>query len=364
MRILIVATQVKIPDSHGGATHVGELVRGLRLHARVVALVRRGSTGDGLVGMGFRTGHRLVIRHIVLAASFPKAYMAARNFKPDIIYERASSYGLGGLLSTALDVPLISMILDEHYSMYSLRRAHRIVATDLDLVPLPFRQKAEKVSWGANTLVFRADLDQEEARMRLGIGKDDIVIGYSGSFKAWHGFGILLDAAKKIKCERVKFLLIGDGPQRKTIKNLALKRGVQDRLVLTGTAPYEKVPLLLAASDLCLALVEPGLHPGSRGRGFSLEPLKIFEYMAMRKPVVASRVPSVEALFRHGEHLWFVEPGDADELAVAIDRFCSRPEAWSVIAETGYSKVLAQFTWKNHCSHLLRIFREVLEEAG
>jgi glycosyltransferase involved in cell wall biosynthesis len=364
MRILIVATQVKIPDTHGGVTHVVELVRGLGLHARVLALVRRGSTGDGLVGTGFKTGGRPAVRHIVLAASFPKAYTVARNFQPDIIYERASSYGLGGLLSTALSVPLISMILDEHFSTYSLRRAHRIVATDLDLVPLSFRQKAEKVSWGANAALFRADLDREEIRMRLGIGRDDIVIGYSGSFKAWHGLGILLDAAQKIKCGRVRFLLIGDGPQRKTIENLALERGIQDRFVLTGTVPYEKVPLLLAASDLCIAPVEPGLHPGSRGRGFSLEPLKIFEYLAMNKPVVASRVPSVEALFRHGEHLWFVEPGDADELAAAIDRFSNQPETWSAIAEAGYTKVLTQHTWQNHCNHLLRIFREVLEEAG
>ena len=87
MRILVVATHIKVPDAHGGSTHVGELVGNLRRLGPTLLLARNGSSGPDVVGVCFYAKHPpWGLKHALAASYFPKSYRAAKAFKPDVIY--------------------------------------------------------------------------------------------------------------------------------------------------------------------------------------------------------------------------------------------------------------------------------------
>ncbi len=363
MRILVVATHIKVPDAHGGSTHVGELVRNLRRHGPTMLLARNGSSGPDVVGVCFYAKHPpLGLKHLMAASYFPKSYRAAKAFKPDVIYERGSSNGLGMMLSKALGIPMLTMVLDEHFSPLSLGHARRIIATNLELIPAAHRHKGVKVSWGANTDHFRAGLDGAPARARLGFRDEETVVGYTGSFQDWHGLQYLVEAADRLRERPVRYLLIGDGRRKEAIESLVSERGLSDRFVFTGRVEYDDVPGLLAAADCCVAPFDPDCHPLSAREGFALDPLKVFEYLAMAKPTITIEAENIAALFEDPEHLTMVPRRDPEALAAAIAAVVDDPEAARAAAGRGHERVVANHTWASHAAHLNELFTEMLGE--
>ena len=363
MRILVVATHIKVPDAHGGSTHVGELVSNLRDHGPTLLLARNGSSGPHVVGVCFYAKHPpLGLKHALAASYFPKSYRAAKAFKPDVIYERGSSNGLGMMLSKALDIPMLTMVLDEHFSPLSLGHAKRIIATNLDLIPAPHRGKGVKVSWGANTDHFRSDLDPAPSREKLGFADTDTVVGYTGSFQDWHGLRYLIEAADLLRARDVRYLLIGDGRRREAIEALVTDKGLRDRFVFTGRVDYDDVPGLLSAADCCVAPFDPDCHPLSAREGFALDPLKVFEYLAMAKPTITIEAENIAALFEDPEHLTMVPRRDPEALAGAIVAISEDPDGAREAAQRGRERVVANHTWAAHAAHLSGLFEEMLSE--
>jgi len=364
MRILVVATHIQLPGSHGGSTHVGELLENLKKHGPTLVLGRKGSTAPDVFPVGAMGGRPpRGLRHLVSLFSMGAAMKAVKDFKPDVIYERASSYALGVFLSKRLDIPMLTMLLDEHYSPLSLQHARRIVCTNDLLVPEKFRHKAVESSWGANPDRFHPGVDGADARQRLGFRDDETVIAYTGSFQTWHGLETLVAAAEKLKDRPIRYLLIGDGRGRPGIEALAEKHGVHDRFVFSGRVPYDDVPGLLAAADVCVAPFDPSQHDLSvKHGGFTLDPLKVFEYLAMKKPSVTVREPNIEKLFIDGEDIDLFRSRDAGELAEVIGRVVDDLPAARARAERGYDKVLAKHTWQAHAQHLVDLFGEMLAD--
>ncbi len=362
MRILVVATEIRLPDRHGGSTHVGELVHHLREHGPTLLLARRGSTGEGLAPVGLPMPRIAALRQTSALANVPSALAAAREFRPDVIYERCTSYGLGAVLSRTLNAPLLTMILDQRYSWLSLWQARRLVATRLDIVPGPVRHKAVKVSWGANAERFDASLSGADARARHGLG-ESFVVGYSGSFKPWHGVDVLVDAAIRLRDRPMRFLLVGDGPLRSEIERTVADAGLSDRFVFTGSVPYDQVPKELAAADVCVAPFVPDRHGPSRRKGFVLDPLKVFEYLAQKKPTITIRAANIEALFDDGEHLRLVTPGDPRALADALAEAMDDPAKTKAAAEAGHARVLERHTWRAHAQQLVDLFEQMRAES-
>lgn len=363
MRILVVATEILLPDHHGGSTHVQELARHLGEHGPTEVLARRGSSGEGIVPVGRPMPRLAALRQASALANLPAALPVARAFAPDAIYERCTSYGLGAVLSRVLGVPLLTMILDQRYSWLSLLQARRLVATRLDLVPAPVRHKAVQVSWGANAELFSPAIPGAPARERHGL-RDAFVVGYSGSFKPWHGVDVLVEAAAHLRDRPVKFLLIGDGPERGALEARVDALGLRDRFVLTGAVPYDRVPHELAAADVCVAPFVPERHGPSRTRGFVLDPLKVFESLALQKPTVTIRAANIEALFRDREHLRLVPPGEPAALAEAIGQLMDDPAGARAMAKAGHDLVIARHTWRSHAAQLVELLAQMRREAG
>lgn len=363
MRILLVATDIVLPGRHGGSTHVRELLENLGQHGETLLLASRGSSGRGIAPVG-RPMRRFpaAMRHVDAVHTFLDAGPVVDKFRPEVIYERGTSYGVGAMLARERGIPLLSMVLDRRYSWLSLMQASRIVATDPSaVVPASVRHKAVKVSWGANEGRFHPGIDGRLARERYSLG-DGFVVGYAGTFRPWHGIDVLVRAIGRLRDESIRVLLVGDGPGRTDIESQVAAAGLQDRFVFTGAVEYGEVPEVLAAADICVAPFEPRFHKGSRGSGFVLEPLKVFEYLALGKPTVTVREANIEALFTDSEDLLLVTPGSAAELADAIVRFEQDRTFARSTAEKGRTKVLAKHTWGAHAQQLVGLFKEMLDE--
>ncbi|MFO0637290.1 MAG: glycosyltransferase family 4 protein [Nannocystaceae bacterium] len=286
------------------------------------------------------------------------------RFAPDVIYERASSYGMSGsLLGLALGVPVVCMVLDEHRSPLSLRYASRIIATDTTLVPPRFRDKAVQVSWGANVERFHPGVDASAVRQRWGLGEGRVVT-YAGSFRDWHGVDVLVAAMARWRGAPATVLLVGDGPERAPRpRPQGSLSPAHHRFVFTGAVPYDDMAQYLAASDVFVAPFVPERHPLSRRRGFVLDPLKLFESLAAEVPTVSVRSRNIMALFEDGVHLSLVDSGDADALAQAIARLCDDPIAARQLARRGAEKVRREHTWRAHADQLMALFEQVRAEA-
>ena len=167
---------------------------------------------------------------------------------------------------------------------------------------------------GVDVAAFAA-ADGSKARARYGLG-GATVVGFSGSLKPWHGVDLLLKALFYVP-HRVRALIVGDGPERPRLERLAGAPGLNRRVVFTGAVPHSAVPEHVAAMDIATA---PYLAQG----GFYFSPLKVAEYLAAGRPVVASSQGDFQVVVGNAGIL--VPPGDVLALAQALRRLSAEPE--------------------------------------
>ena len=365
MRILYVAQNILVPGTNGGSTHVTEVTRALRKGHEVMVMARRGSTGEGVVGVGVGSPPG-IIRQAVAPLLFPVAYPYARRFRPQVIYERYSSFGLGVLLGRAMHVPVVSMILDRSATRLTLAGADALVATAPEIVPARYRDKVIEVSWGANISMFRPDVDGRDLRAQIGFSADDIVVGYTGAFYPWHGLDTLVESAilldRDPRAAHVRYLLVGDGECRRRVEAAIAASGVRQRFVLVGKVPYEEVPRYIAASDVGMAPYNPAAHPQFR-EGFHFDPLKVFEYMAAARATVTVDSPNMRKMFTDRQEALLVKAGDADALARATLDLVVDPNLRARLAEQGRRLVVDRYSWQAHGRQLGEVFSAVVSAA-
>jgi glycosyltransferase involved in cell wall biosynthesis len=167
---------------------------------------------------------------------------------------------------------------------------------------------------GADLDLFAAAPDRDVVRRELGLDKP-FVIGWTGSFRPFHALEQLVRAA--VAVPEVTLLLVGDGPERRAIQQLAADLGVPARF--TGLVPHHEIPKLLAAMDVGVVLAQPG-------RPFHYSPLKVAEYLAAGLPVVAPSVDQLTSRLDEDGNAEFFPPGDEGALASVLARLGAEPE--------------------------------------
>jgi glycosyltransferase involved in cell wall biosynthesis len=161
---------------------------------------------------------------------------------------------------------------------------------------------------GVDLDAFGGRGDRAAARARLHLD-GRFVVGWVGSFRKFHAVERAVEAAAGLG--DVTLLLVGDGPERPRLEELAARRNVDT--IFTGTVSHLELPELVAAMDVGLLLARAD-------EAFHYSPLKLAEYLASGVPVVAPRVSQLAARLHDGVDVVFVEPGDGDALVDAIAR--------------------------------------------
>lgn len=180
-------------------------------------------------------------------------------------------------------------------------------------------------------------------------GADRFVVGFSGSLKPWHGIDVLLDAFKTLApCLRnYHLLIVGDGPLRSSIQQFADDNGLHERISITGWMPHDELPGLIKSMDVAVA-------PYPNLADFYFSPLKLYEYMAIGVPIIASRVGQITETLDHRETALLVEPGNADELAASIENL-RRDSAFRRALGSAAALAARNFTWEGNARRILEL---------
>ena len=294
---------------------------------------------------------------------------------PDVIVHRHSVFSVAGLLvARALDRPLVLEVnglevwIRRNWSRLHLaglaERLERRVFAGADRITVVSevlrRQLVERGVDPARIVVNPNGVDADrfdpgdrggEVRERFGFAPDDVVVGFSGTFTRWHGAYFLAEQIGPLAAEnpKLKFLLLGDGDLRSAAKERVRADGAAGACVFPGLVPYGRVPEHLAACDI---LVSPHL-PLEDGSPFFFSPVKLYEYMAAGRAVVAAALGQIGEVLREGETGLLHPAGDAGAFRRAIRTAAADPDLRRRLGEAARAEAAGSYTWRDNAARVL-----------
>ena len=198
----------------------------------------------------------------------------------------------------------------------------------------------------------------ESLKEKLGLSSCTL-IGFIGSFYAYEGLDLLLDAFPKILAQLpdVRLLLVGGGPQDAALKEQAKRLGIADKVVFTGRVPHQDVQRYYDLIDVLA-------YPRHSMRLTDLvTPLKPLEAMAQGRLLVASDVGGHRELIRDGETGMLFQAGNADSLAETIMKLLAKREYWPELKEAGRRYVVEERNWTRSVANYQQMYGNLLRAS-
>jgi glycosyltransferase involved in cell wall biosynthesis len=180
-------------------------------------------------------------------------------------------------------------------------------------------------------------------------------VAYAGHLYAWKGVDVLLDAVARVP--EVRCVIVGGQekePDLARLRTLTARLGIESRVTFEGLLPPSAVPGALVRADV-LALP----NPASAISTHATSPLKLFEYMAAGKAIVASNLPAIREVLTDERTALLVTPGDPEALAAGLRRLAADPDLRSRLADAALAAV-AEYSWDRRAERLEALFTEVL----
>jgi len=321
--------------------------------------------------------HSLIAAYLVTVISvFLKSFRILRKIDPDVIVlNYPSPYtGLLGFLEGKLWRKKVVVDFNDLIAQYSstllnldkdsitaklLVLVQRFIVRNSDKMIAPTRflrnyaaslgvpeHKMTIIPNGVDTKMFDSNgSDSAKVRRDLHLSNERLCV-YSGRLDGWAGINLMLrlsDVARKRKLD-VRFLLVGSGES----KNIQ-----EENILFLGAMPHEKIPSVLAVADVILIPFpnDEVSHAAS--------PLKLFEGMSMRKPVVASRVSGIREVILDGENGFLADPDNPDEWIQKVETVLNSEELAARIGENARRTVEERFNWDlltKQCEEVLNAF--------
>ncbi len=141
---------------------------------------------------------------------------------------------------------------------------------------------------GVDLKRFNLNINGDAIREQYGIKRNDIALFFMGWIYNFSGLEEVALQIAQSKRTDLKLLIVGEGDGYGGLQIIREKYGLQNKIILTGKKPYDEIPVYVAASDICLLPADPEEKIMQ-----NIVPIKIYEYMAMRKPVITTRLPAV-----------------------------------------------------------------------
>jgi glycosyltransferase involved in cell wall biosynthesis len=187
--------------------------------------------------------------------------------------------------------------------------------------------------------------DGAEQRLELGFAPTDVVIAYVGSFQPFHRVELLVDAFSGLPADtRGRLLLVGDGVTLPQVKARVTAAHLQERVTIVGQISYDRVASYVAAADA-------GVLPATEDY---TNPMKVVEYLATARPVIAPRQRAVADLVVDGENGILFEPGDVGGLRDALRVFIDDDDVRRRLRERAARSSARDQTWQRAGEKLAR----------
>lgn len=193
------------------------------------------------------------------------------------------------------------------------------------------------------------DIQKDEARSRLSLPKEVNIVMYCGRFYGWKGLDVLIDAAKELP--RNIFVYVVGGTKDEFML-VAKKKELPSNMIFVGGKSYTEVPLWLSAADALLVL---GTKYDTQSYYYT-SPMKVFEYLAMRRIIVASRTPAIQDIVSDKEVV-FYEPDNPKDLAQKMELAINGSAAMDKKIATAAIKA-KDFTWHNRAKDILEFIKK------
>ncbi len=216
-------------------------------------------------------------------------------------------------------------------------------------------EKVYPVPNGVDTSKFHPDTDGTEIRKKYAL-EGKYVVGYSGTFNAYHGVDLIAAAAKNImsKIPNSVVFFIGDGALREKVEEILKQDGIRNNVVITGLVPFNEVPKHIAACDL---MVSPIIH--NHKDEFFGTPIKHYEYKAMGKPIIASNIGTLKDIFEHCINSYVIEPNSVDAIVDSVYELYSNPDLASKIAKTARIDAEQKHSWEVNAKKIIEIYTTI-----
>lgn len=332
----------------GQAVHIEEMIDALRSLGHEVRVVAPMAGDDqGRMGGGVGWVHRLKARLpramyelMELAYSllaYRKLMQAAVSFQPDAIYERYNLFLLAGaMVRRRLGIPLLLEVnaplvyeREQHSGGLALKSLARwaegtawrnadavlpvtaVLAEHVKACGVP-TERIHVVPNGINRKHFAGAPTCEQAKQALGL-QGRLVLGFTGFVRDWHGVDRVVDwMATPDAPPNAQLLVVGDGPVRPALEAQATRLGLGERVRFTGVVHRDAVPAHVAAFDIAL---QPAVTPYA-------SPLKLMEYLALGKAVVAPATPNLQEVLTHDLNALMFDAERQGALEAALTRLC------------------------------------------
>jgi len=374
----------RIASRDGQAVHMEELIEAFRRLGHEVVVVGPTLAGKDEVGKQSGLVARLkkglpkfayeLLEFLYSFYAFRRLKRAYDRHRPDVLYERYNLFMPAGVwLKRWAGVPLF---LEVNAPLFDERKRYDGMALER------FAKWIENVTWrGADRVLpvtqvladyvskadvpgdriavtpngisrerFLRSVDAEAAKARLGLS-GSIVLGFTGFIRAWHGLQMGIDLLAEGGDEWLRLLVVGDGPGRPELEQKARALGVADKVHFVGLVQHDAIVDYIAAFDIAL---QPSVTPYA-------SPLKIFEYLALGKPVVAPRSPNIEEILVDGETALLFAPGDQESFAAQVQKLCSDDGFRNQVGSAG-RRLLEErdLTWDGNARRLTALFEQAV----
>jgi glycosyltransferase involved in cell wall biosynthesis len=299
-----------------------------------------------------------------------------RAYRPDVIYERYNLYQPAGIwASRRYRLPLLLEVnaplaqerrehgglafprLAQRLEAYTWRKASgvlpvtRVLAGHVERSGVP-GTRIEVIPNGIDPARFDHVPDTIEAKRSFGL-EEKLVLGFVGFVREWHGIDRVLDwMAAPASTPAAHLLVVGDGPGRPALEAQARTLAIQDRVTFTGVMERERVPEAVAAFDIAL---QPAVVPYA-------SPLKLFEYLALGRAVVAPSQANLREVLEHEVNAELFDPAEPRALELALDRLAADEGLRSRLGAGARETVTRMgMTWDANASRVARRFAALLE---
>jgi glycosyltransferase involved in cell wall biosynthesis len=290
-----------------------------------------------------------------------------RQLQPAFLYKRHARLDVGAIHAAKhAGVPVVleinCLFTAEQYRRFEPmvlgRVAARLERTAIELadvvlaVSTPLAREIERIAGrrvvvlpnGADPHKFdpaRGDGSSIRARYNLG---PHVTVGWVGVMRDWHGLELLLDAVSMV--DGVRLLLVGDGPARASIERIAALKGMADRLIFAGRVSQEEMPHYLAAMDVAVV--------ASDGTGVA-SPMKLLEYMAMERAVVAPRLENIQDIVTDNRDGLLFTPGDVNDLSAVLRKLADAAPLRAALGSEARRTIERRRNWRANAECVLAL---------
>jgi glycosyltransferase involved in cell wall biosynthesis len=360
----------RVQSRDGQGVHIEELVAAFRAAGHDVLVVGPGFYDAAAFGGESRAV--AVLRRVLPGFlsevaeigyslhAYRRLRRAHAAFNPDLIYERYNLFHLAGTwvsrrTGTLFYLEVNSPLADERARFGGLRLPR--LARALERYVWRSAQRVFAVTEVLRGIIVAAGVPEGRVRVtpngvvpeRFAAGAPrtadgTLMLGFVGFVREWHGLdAVVAGIAADRSGTRLALTIVGDGPVRADLERQAQALGIADRVIFTGVVDHARVPELVAGFDIAL---QPKLVAYA-------SPLKVFDYMAAGRAIVAPDQSNMREVLRHEATALLFEPDAPGALWDAIARLVADPDLRTRLGDAARAEILTRdFTWSGNARRI------------